>query len=125
MAFFKRPKIKQFSYTLRYWDPDKERLEERKRAIAKEMGVILPEDADKPNTLAQGQPKRYFEFKRKKSGLLSGGRLSMFALLMAIVLGAFFVSNLFGVMFNDKQAETQQEKERPKNEDTHFIIPLP
>lgn len=133
IAFFKRPKIRVFSYTPRYWDPDKEKLEERKRAIAKEMGVTLTEDAVNPDapyrSNIKGQMKHVFEAgKRKKSGF-SGGRLFILVLLALLVLGAYFGSNLFGLLFSEtnKQQENKelQEEKRPRNEDTHFIMPLP
>ncbi|MDR0661543.1 MAG: hypothetical protein LBG19_12330 [Prevotellaceae bacterium] len=133
IVFFKRSKIRVFDYTPRYWDPDKERLEERKRAIAQEMGVALPEyaiDPDAPyRSNIKGQMKRHFEAGKRKSSKFSGGRVFVFVLLFLIVLGAYFGSNLFGLLFTEvnkrQNKERQEEPKRPRNEDTHYIIPLP
>ncbi len=133
IVFFKRPKIRVFSYTPRYWDPEKERLEERKRAIAKEMGVTLPVDAENPDVPyrpnIKGQMKHILEAgKRKKSGF-GGGRLFVLVLLVLFVLGAYFGSSLFGLLFTEankqQQTQEQQEEQRPRNEDLYDIIPLP
>lgn len=133
IVFFKRPKIRVFDYTPRYWDPEKEKLDERKRAIAKEMGVTLAEDVVDPDapyrSTIKGQMKHVFEAgKRKKSGF-SGGRMFILVLLALLVLGAYFGSNLFGLLFtevNKQQQNKEQQEEKPKtNEDTHYIIPLP
>ncbi len=134
IVFFKRPNIRVFNYTPRYWDPDKEKLDERKRAIAKEMGVALPEDVANPDapyrSNIKGQMKRVLESgKRKKSGF-SGGRLFVLVLLALVVLGAYFGSNLFGLLFTEvnkqqQNQEQQQEEKRPRNEDAYHIIPLP
>ncbi|HNV49319.1 MAG: hypothetical protein WBH71_01025 [Bacteroidales bacterium] len=36
IVFFKRPKPKRFEYKPRYWDEEKERLEERKKHLGEE-----------------------------------------------------------------------------------------
>ena len=40
--FIKLPGHKQFNYTPRYWDPEKEAREERIRQIKQEMGIEVP-----------------------------------------------------------------------------------
>lgn len=133
IVFFKRPKIRVFDYTPRYWDPEKEKLEARKKAIAKEMGVTIPEEVANPDAPyrpnIKGQMKHHFESgKRKKTGF-SGGRLFVLLLLTLLVVGAYFGSSLFEVLFTEankqQQNKEQQEEKPPRNEDTHFIIPLP
>lgn len=133
IVLFKRPKLRVFSYTPRHWDPDKEKLDERRRAIAKEMGVTLPEDVANPDAPyrpnIKGQMKRVLEAgKRKKTGF-NGGRLFVLVLLVLFVLGAYFGSSLFGLLFTEtnkqQQNQEQQEEKRPKNEDAYHIIPLP
>lgn len=134
IVFFKRPKVRVFSYTPRHWDPERERLEERKRAIAKEMGVALPEEvvnADAPRqSNIKGQIKRHFESGKRKKTKFSGGPLFVLVLLTLLLIGAYFGAGLFETLFNslDKQEQQKQEQEeakRPRNEDTHYIIPLP
>ncbi|GAB4293443.1 MAG: hypothetical protein Kow0068_18520 [Marinilabiliales bacterium] len=39
-GFFKLPKNKQFSYTPRYYDPEKEKREARNNEIKREMGIV-------------------------------------------------------------------------------------
>ena len=133
IVFFKRPKLRVFNYTPRHWDPDKEKLEERKRLIAREMGVTLPEETVDPDapyrSKIKGQMKHILEAnKRKKSGF-SGGRLFVLILLTLFVLGAYFGSNLFGLFFSElnkpQQSQEQQDEKRPSNEDIYDIIPLP
>lgn len=133
IVFFKRPKVRVFSYTPRHWDPDKERLEERKKAIAKEMGVTLPEETINPDAPyrpnIKGQMRKLIETGKRKNTKFAGGRLFVFVLLALFFIGAYFGSQLFELFANSvdkkKQEQQVQEPERPKNEDTHFIIPLP
>ena len=133
IVFFKRPKIRVFSYNPRFWDPDKERLDERKRAIAKEMGVALPEEAINPDAPyrpnIKGQMRKLIESGKRKNTRFMGGRLFVFVLLTLLVAGAYFGSGFFELLFTGlekkRQEQQVQEPERPRNEDTHFIIPLP
>lgn len=133
IVFFKRPKVRIFSYTPRHWDPERERLDGRRRAMAKEMGVELTEDAINPDapyrSNIKGQIKRHFESGKRKKSKFMGGPLFVFVLLTLLFVGAYFSSGLFEKLFNSidkqKQEQQQQEEKRPRNEDTHHIIPLP
>ena len=42
--FIKLPGYKQFTYSPRYWDPEKEAREDRIRQIKAEMGIDVPLD---------------------------------------------------------------------------------
>lgn len=134
ISFFKSPKLRTFNYNPRYWDPEKEKLEERKKAIAREMGVPVPEEAIDPDTPyrpnIKGQMKRYMKAGKRKSIWAKGSRLYVLLVLMLLIIAAYFSANLFGLMFTKSSTpqaveQKQEEPKEPRNEDTHFIIPLP
>lgn len=135
ITFFKRPKIRVFSYDPRYWDPERERLEERRQAIAKELGVTLTEEVEDPDvpyhSNIKGQMKHAFEATKRKNSKFTGGRLYILVLLILFVTAAYFGSNLFGLLFSgvnevrENKELQQEEPKRPKNIDYYDIIPLP
>ncbi len=134
ISFFKLPKHRVFNYTPRYYDPEKEKLEERKREIAHELGVKLEEDASKENEPyrpnIKGKMQHVLTFGRRKSSLPQMNRMVGFILLLLIIVALYFGSDLFGLLFSNtnpkaKTNTEQQQEVRKKNEDTHFIIPLP
>jgi hypothetical protein len=51
--FIKLPGHKQFNYSPRYWDAEKEAREERIRQIKQEMGVEVPSDPNR-TTIKRG-----------------------------------------------------------------------
>ena len=51
--FIKLPGHKQFNYSPRYWDPEKEEREDRIRRIKQEMGIDLPSDPNR-STIRRG-----------------------------------------------------------------------
>jgi hypothetical protein len=51
--FIKLPSYKRFEYSPRYWDPEKEKREERIRQIKQEMGIELPSDPNR-TTIKRG-----------------------------------------------------------------------
>lgn len=51
--FIKLPGYKQFSYSPRYWDPEKEEREARVRQIKAEMGIELGSDPNR-TTIKRG-----------------------------------------------------------------------
>ncbi len=72
VRFFHTPKNKQFKFKPRYYDEQKEELENRVRRIKQEMGVNELEDGDKPYIPnIKGQMRGYFkknvEQKRKST----------------------------------------------------------
>jgi hypothetical protein len=133
IAFFKTPKMRVYSYTPRYWDPEKERLEERKRAIAKELGVTPPEDVIDPDAPyrpnIKGQMQRHLQAGKRKAFGFKGGHLLALLMLTLIFIAAYFGSGLFEALFtglnNQQKQEQPKTEQRSKNEDTHYIIPLP
>jgi len=46
--FFKAPKIRGFEHKPIYWDPDKERREERLERVKQELGMTEEDNAYKP-----------------------------------------------------------------------------
>ena len=72
IKFLHTPKNKQFKFTPRYYDEQKEELENRIQKIKREMGVENLEDSDKPYVPnIKGQMRGYFkkniEQKRKST----------------------------------------------------------
>ena len=72
IKFLHTPKNKQFKFTPRYYDEQKEELENRIQKIKREMGVEDLEDSDKPYVPnIKGQMRGYFkkniEQKRKST----------------------------------------------------------
>lgn len=72
IKFLHTPKNKQFKFTPRYYDEQKEKLENRIQKIKREMGVEDLEDSDKPyvpNIKGQmrGYLKKNVEQKRKST----------------------------------------------------------
>ncbi len=51
--FIKLPGHKEFNYSPRYWDPEKEEREERIRQIKQEMGIEVPSDPNR-TTIRRG-----------------------------------------------------------------------
>ena len=86
-SFFGKYKHKKFNYIPRYYDPQKEDLEERIRSIEREMGVKEGE-AYRP-TIRKGQMGNYFNRKTRKSQKRSNIRL------IVILLVLFFIAYLF------------------------------
>jgi len=67
--FIKLPSHKQFNYTPRYWDPEKEEREDRIRRIKQEMGIDIPSDPNR-STIRRGsfrQASRNTKVKAKRS----------------------------------------------------------
>jgi len=86
-SFFKINKHKQFNFIPRYYDPQKEGLEERIRSIEQEMGAKEGE-AYRP-TIRKGQMTNYFNRKKRKAQKQSNIRLVIILLIL------FFIAYLF------------------------------
>ena len=82
---FKLPKHKQFDYQPVYYDPEREKREERKKRIARESGS--EENKEPRNRLVRGSMKEYFR-RDRKAQRASNYRL----ILIAAVL--FFIAYL-------------------------------
>lgn len=131
ISFFKTQKQRVFNYQSRYWNPEKERLEERRRAIAIEQGVPIEEeerDPDQPyKSKIRGQMRRVFEENKRKTRFTKGRSLMTLLLLGLLILAAYFASDLFSLLFTEEANKQQQQQEQVKEKapkDTHFIIPL-
>jgi hypothetical protein len=81
--FFKLPKPNQFSYSPRYWDPEKEEREERIRRIKQEMGIDVPRDPTK-TTIKRGSFRQASQRTKVKATRSSNIRL-------LIILAALFL----------------------------------
>jgi len=72
--FIKLPGHKQFNYSPRYWDPEKEEREERIRHIKKEMGVEIPFDPNR-TTIKRGSFRQASRKTKVKASQSSNIRL--------------------------------------------------
>ena len=82
-SFFRTPKPKPFNYIPRYYDEQKEDLEERIRNIEIEMGVKKGE-AYRP-TIRKGQMSNYFRRKQKRVQKHSNIRLVVIVLILLLI----------------------------------------
>jgi len=80
--FIKLPSHKQFNYSPRYWDPEKEAREERIRQIKQEMGVELPADPNR-TTIRRGSFRTASQQSKVKASRTSNIRL---VVILAILL---------------------------------------
>lgn len=96
--FFHIPKPKQFYIPYRYYNPEEEEREERKKRIKSELGIKEERDPDKPYRpnikgsfrRAAGNSKTSAEERSK-----SNTRLLVLVLVLVLIAYLFFYSNLF------------------------------
>ena len=86
-TFFKINKHKKFNFIPRYYDPQKEDLEERIRSVEREMGVKEGE-AYRP-TIRKGQMSSYFNRKSRKAQKRSNIRLIIILLILFLIAYLF------------------------------------
>ena len=86
--FFKLPGHKKFNYNPRYWDPDKEELEERIRQIKQEMGVEVPRDPNR-STIRRGSFRTASQKAKVKASRTSNIRLLV--ILAVLLLLAYLI----------------------------------
>lgn len=86
--FIKLPGHKQFNYSPRYWDPDKEELEERIRRIRQEMGVDVPSDPNR-STIRRGSFRQATQKTKVKATRSSNIRLLV--ILVVLLLLAYLL----------------------------------
>ena len=72
--FIKLPGYKQFNYSPRYWDPEKEEREDRIRRIKQEMGIDLPSDPNR-STIRRGSFRQASQKTKVKATRSSNIRL--------------------------------------------------
>lgn len=82
-SFFRTPKPKPFNYIPRYYDEQKEELEERIRNIEREMGVDKGEGY-RP-TIRRGQMSNYFRRKQRRVQKQSNIRLVIIILILLLI----------------------------------------
>jgi len=80
--FIKLQGHKQFSYSPRYWDPEKEARKERIRQIKQEMGVEVPMDPNR-STIKRGSFRTVGKKAKVKASRTSNIRLLV---ILAILL---------------------------------------
>jgi hypothetical protein len=80
--FIKLPGHKQFNYSPRYWDPEKEEREERIRQIKQEMGVEVPSDPNR-STIRRGSFRQVRQTAKVKANRSSNIRL---VVILAVLL---------------------------------------
>ncbi len=92
--FFKEPKIHEFEYIPRYYDPIKEEINRRIDDIHAEMGIS---DSDDQNVrlIRKGTFKRRYERQHKE---LRQSNLRVFVLVVILGLICYFVNRYFGFM---------------------------
>lgn len=81
--FIKLPTHKQFHYSPRYWDPDREDLEERIRVIKQEMGIEVPSDPNR-TTIRRGSFRQASRKTRVRASRSTNVRL-------LVILAALFM----------------------------------
>jgi len=86
--FIKLPGHKQFNYSPRYWDPEKEDREDRIRRIKQEMGIDLPSDPNR-TTIRRGSFRQVSRNTKVKATRSSNIRLIV--ILVALLLIAYLL----------------------------------
>ena len=81
--FIKLQGNKQFNYSPRYWDPEKEERDNRIRRIKNEMGIELPQDPNR-STIKRGSFRQ-----AKQNAKVKASRSSNIRLL--IILAVLFL----------------------------------
>jgi hypothetical protein len=85
--FIKLPGHKQFNYSPRYWDPEKEEREGRIRQIKQEMGVEVPSDPNR-STIKRGSFRQVRQKAKVKAKRSSNIRLLV---ILAVLLMLAYV----------------------------------
>ena len=80
--FIKLPGHKQFNYSPRYWDPEKEEREDRIRQIKAEMGIKMPSDPTR-TTIKRGSFRQARQQAKVKASRSSNIRL---LIILAVLL---------------------------------------
>ena len=83
--FIKLPRHKQFNYSPRYWDPEKEEREDRIRQIKAEMGIDVPSDPNR-TTIKRGSFRQASQRTKVKATRSSNIRL-LIILAVLLMLG--------------------------------------
>lgn len=83
-SFFKQYRPREFNFIPRYWDPDKERREERVRRIKQELGIVEDGDTYVPS-IQKGTMTNYFRQKSKRVQKYTFIRLVIIVLVLILI----------------------------------------
>lgn len=86
--FIKLPTHKRFEYTPRYWDPEKEKREERIRQIKREAGIEIPSDPNR-TTIKRGSFRQVRQKTKVRATRSSNIRLVV--ILIVLFLLAYLI----------------------------------
>lgn len=90
-GFFKQYKPKGFNLSPRYYDPDRERREERVRRIKHELGIKDENDGEEfVPTIHRGSMSNYFRQKTRKVQRYTFIRLIVILLVLFLISYIFF-----------------------------------
>jgi len=87
--FIKMPGHKQFSYSPRYWDPEKEARDERIRSIKQEMGIDVPYDPNR-STIRRGSFRQVRQTGKVKANRSSNIRLVVILAILFVIAYLIF-----------------------------------
>jgi len=87
--FIKLPGHKQFNYSPRYWDPEKEEREVRIRRIKQEMGFDMPSDPNR-STIRRGSFRQATQKTKVKASRSSNIRLLVILVVLFLLAYLLF-----------------------------------
>lgn len=87
--FIKLPGHKQFNYSPRYWDPEKEEREVRIRRIKQEMGFDMPSDPNR-STIRRGSFRKATQKTKVKASRSSNIRLLVILVVLFLLAYLLF-----------------------------------
>lgn len=87
--FIKLPGHKQFNYSPRYWDPEKEEREVRIRRIKQEMGFDMPSDPNR-TTIRRGSFRQATQKTKVKASRSSNIRLLVILVVLFLLAYLLF-----------------------------------
>lgn len=89
-SFFKQFKPRGFNYTPMYYDPEKERREERERRIKAELGIKEDGDSEYVPRITRGSMTNYFRQNKTRVQRYTLIRLVVIALVLFLIAYVFF-----------------------------------
>ena len=88
-SFFKQYKAREFNFIPRYYDPDRERREERVKRIKLELGIKDEGDEYVPR-IQKGSMTNFFRQKTKRVQRYTAIRLVVIILVLILISYVFF-----------------------------------
>lgn len=89
--FIKLPRHKQFNYSPRYWDPEKEEREDRIRRIKAEMGIEVTRDSGNRTTIKRGSFRQASKNAKVRATRNSNIRLVIILAVLLILAYLLFI----------------------------------